>query len=137
VKALLTEEALAQFEPTEYRFCGDPGCVVVYFGDNGSHFGTGDLRGPGLAQGCVGQSSSVLLLRRSEATISTELERTGRSFAIERIRTHITAGRCACEVRNPRGTCCLRDIMAAVKRLESTLARRASADAVTRVSGAS
>ena len=35
-----------------------------------------------------------------------------------RIREHIAAQRCACDIRNPRGACCLGDVMAAVKRLE-------------------
>lgn len=32
-------------------------------------------------------------------------------------REHIQAGRRACEVRNPRGVCCLGDVAAAVKRI--------------------
>jgi hypothetical protein len=38
---------------------------------------------------------------------------------IERVREHIAAERCACEVRNPRGACCLGDVIAAVKRIEA------------------
>jgi hypothetical protein len=39
---------------------------------------------------------------------------------IERIREHIAAERCACDVRNPRGACCLADVIAAVKRIEAS-----------------
>jgi len=60
----------------------------------------------------------------SEASIRAEIEATGRSAAVERIREHIAAGRCACEIRNPRGACCLGDVTAAVKRVESWLAIR-------------
>jgi hypothetical protein len=137
VKALLTEHALARIEPTEYRFCADACCDIVYFSGTGSHFGTADLRVPvrqkltscrGLVCYCFGES---------EASIGAEIELTGRSLAVHRIREHIAAGRCACEVRNPRGTCCLGDLMGAVKRVESKLAARASADAVTGVSDVS
>jgi hypothetical protein len=31
VKGLLTEQALARLEPTDYRFCADARCGVVYF----------------------------------------------------------------------------------------------------------
>ena len=53
----------------------------------------------------------------NEADIRTEIEATGHSEAVQRVRAHIEAGRCACEVRNPRGVCCLGDIAATVKRL--------------------
>ena len=46
VKALLTEVALQRVQLTHYRFCGDPACEVVYFGDAGDHFDTSDLRVP-------------------------------------------------------------------------------------------
>jgi hypothetical protein len=53
----------------------------------------------------------------SEASIRAELREHGRSGAVERIRAHIAARRCACETRNPRGVCCLGDLIAVVKRL--------------------
>ena len=42
-------------------------------------------------------------------------------WAVERVRAHIDAARFACELRNPRGACCLGDAIAAVKRVESTV----------------
>jgi predicted HD phosphohydrolase len=56
----------------------------------------------------------------TEATIRDEIEMTGRSRAVERVREHIVAKRCACEVRNPRGACCLGDLIAAVRRAEQS-----------------
>jgi hypothetical protein len=41
------------------------------------------------------------------------------SHAVQRVREHISAGRCGCEVRNPRGVCCLGDVTEAVKRMQS------------------
>jgi hypothetical protein len=52
-----------------------------------------------------------------EAGIRDEIHATGASHAVERIRAHVEAGRCACEVRNPRGVCCLGDVGAAVTRI--------------------
>ena len=48
-----------------------------------------------------------------------EVVETGRCGAVQRVRDHIAADRCACDVRNPRGTCCLGDLMKAVARLEA------------------
>jgi hypothetical protein len=53
----------------------------------------------------------------SEASIRAELQEHGRSGAVDRIRAHIAARRCACEVHNPRGVCCLGNLIAAVARL--------------------
>ena len=138
VKALLTEQALARLEPTTgYRFCADARCNVVYFSGSGSHFSTVDLRVPVRQKQPSGRGLVCYCFGESDASIRAEIETTGRSLAVQRVREHITAGRCACEVRNPRGTCCLGDVMAAVKRVESRLAARSSADAVTGVSDAS
>ena len=137
VKALLTEQALARLEATEYRFCPDAHCEVVYFGGSGSQFGTADLRVPVWQKLPSGRGLVCYCFGESEASIQAEIELTGRCLAVQRIREHITAGRCACDVRNPRGTCCLGDVIAAVKRVESRLAARSSADAVTGVSDVS
>jgi hypothetical protein len=53
----------------------------------------------------------------NEAGIADELQRTATSRAVERVRAHICAGRCACEVRNPSGGCCLADVHVAVERM--------------------
>jgi len=46
VKALLTEVALRRVQLTPYRFCANPACETVYFGDAGDRFGTRDIRVP-------------------------------------------------------------------------------------------
>jgi hypothetical protein len=55
----------------------------------------------------------------NEAAMARELAETGRCDAPLRVREHVAAGRCACEVRNPRGACCLGDVMKAVASLEA------------------
>ena len=134
VKALLTEQALAGFESTDYRFCSDPHCDVVYFADDGSHFRSADLRVPVWQKQPTGSRVVCYCFGESEASIGAEIQRTGRSLAVERLREHITARRCACDVRNPRGSCCLGDVMPAVQRVESALSIRASAEVATRMS---
>jgi hypothetical protein len=131
VKALLTEHALARLEPADYRFCADPRCDVVYFNSTGSQFGTADLRVPVWQKQPSGSRVVCYCFGESEASIRAEVELTGRSLAAQRIRAHITAGRCACEIRNPRGACCLGDVMAAVKRVKSSLQAPALSDTVT------
>ena len=121
VKAMLTERALVTLEPLAYRFCADARCDVVYFSDGGVQFSTADVRVPVWQKQPNGGRVVCYCFGESEASIRAELERTGQSSAVARIRQHIASGRCACEVRNPRGTCCLGDLIAAVRRVESSL----------------
>jgi hypothetical protein len=118
-------------EPADYRFCADPRCDVVYFNGTGSQFGTADLRVPVWQKRPSGSRVVCYCFGESEASIRAEVELTGRSLAAQRIRAHITAGRCACEIRNPRGACCLGDVMAAVNRVKSSLQAPALSDTVT------
>jgi hypothetical protein len=65
----------------------------------------------------IGERTVCYCFGENAADMRREVERDGRTSAVERVRAHIAARRCACEVRNPRGVCCLGDVMAAVRRL--------------------
>jgi Zinc binding domain len=130
VKALLTEHALSRLTRGEYRFCPDAGCDVVYFDGNGMRFAVEDVRVPVWQKLPFGTRPICYCFGESEASIRAELEMRGRSQAVERIRSHIAAGRCACEVRNPRGACCLGDVIAAVKRVVRAVAAPSQAQHV-------
>lgn len=62
----------------------------------------------------------------TESAIADEIRQHGRSAAVERVREHIKAERCACGIRNPRGACCLGDVTQAVKAVEAALVRAAA-----------
>jgi hypothetical protein len=68
----------------------------------------------------------------SEASIRAEIEAEGRALAAERIRAHIAAARCACDLRNPRGACCLGDVTAAVGRVRDALEAAGASGTSTR-----
>jgi len=121
VKGLLTEEALRRLTPSDYRFCADADCDVVYFDANGSCFGTRDIRVQVWHKHPFGDRPMCYCFGESEVSIRREIQTTGTSSAVERIREHIAAGRCACKIRNPRGACCLGDMIAAIKRVEGAL----------------
>ncbi len=121
VKALLTEIALRRVQLTHYRFCADPDCDVVYFGDTGDQFRTNDLRVPVWHKEPEGARLLCYCFGETEAVIRSELLEQGSTAVIDRIREHIAAQRCACDLRNPRGACCLGDVIDAVKRIERTL----------------
>jgi hypothetical protein len=110
VKALLTESALARLRVTDYRFCPDPTCDVVYFDAQGGCYTRADLRVSVWHKEPFGVRLVCYCFGETKSRIRQELVDHGQSHAVERVRAHITAGRCACEVRNPRGACCLGDV---------------------------
>ena len=122
VKALLGESALRAVREGPYRFCADPTCAVVYFDDNGHVFNAGDLRVPVWQKQPAGARVICYCFDENETSMALEFAQTGRCDASLRVRDHIAAGRCACEVRNPRGACCLGDVIKAVARIEAECA---------------
>lgn len=126
VKALLTETALRRVTPSAHRFCPEASCAVVYFDAEGVSYLNGDIRVPVWQKEPFGNRMVCYCFGESEATIRDEMSAKGGSDAVERIRAHIAAGRCACEVRNPRGTCCLGDVAAAIERVAAALGNPAT-----------
>ena len=51
----------------------------------------------------------------AEDEIREEAQATGISASAERIDVLVRSGRCACEVRNPQGTCCLGNVFSVAK----------------------
>ena len=120
VKALLKPEALRRLDGQDYHFCPGLDCEVVYFAcSSGSHFRKTDL----LVR--VGQKESedpIPICYCFDITIADlreDLTRRGETRIPETIAEEIRAGHCACEVKNPEGTCCLGKVREAVKRIRS------------------
>lgn len=117
VKAMLAVP-LTQLRATQYRFCKTPDCPTVYYGTDADH-----RIDEGLLRERVHQKhpedDSVFVcycFRHTPGSIKAEFSRTGRSTVVASITAGIQAGQCACEVRNPQGSCCLGNVRAAVGR---------------------
>jgi len=101
----------------QYYFCDDSACDVVYFTADPAApvFRRGDLL---VRVGVKEQSDPVQVcycfgITRND--IQDEIRKTGNSTIAQRIRAEVKAARCACEVKNPSGKCCLGDVMRAVQ----------------------
>jgi hypothetical protein len=114
VKALLTESALARLSALHHYFCEEPACVVVYFDTAGAVYRRRDVRVPVWQKESYGTRMICYCFGETEGTIRHEIQTAGVSLAVTRVREHIKSGRCACDVRNSRGTCCLGELTAAV-----------------------
>lgn len=117
LKALLVPEALRRGVPPAPRFCATPECSVVYFDHAaGVTFRQSDVtvrvhaKHPGDADVPVCYCFGV-----NPGMIAAETRREGTSSVSRAIRADVKAGRCACEVRNPKGSCCLGDVAAVEK----------------------
>jgi Zinc binding domain len=126
VKALLRPEALARLSAPAHRFCPTPSCPAVYFGEEET-FRREDVAVAVFQKEPAGNRTVCYCFAVSEADLRREIDETGGSTAAGRITDHVRAGRCACEIKNPQGSCCLGNVAVA----EKTLLADASANSAT------
>jgi len=111
---MLTVKSLLRRLPLEmpivpYYFCEAPDCDVVYFpiGPDAPVFLRRDL----LVRVGIKETADPIpvcyCFGFSRKDIQEEIAKTGRSTVAARITAEVKAGRCACEVKNPSGKCCL------------------------------
>jgi hypothetical protein len=122
LKAMLDVNLLA-VRNVPYLFCRTADCPVIYFSaDREQSFSKTQIRVP-VHQKEPGDDNVLVCycFRHSPATIQVEFLATGRSIVIEEINAGISAGQCACEIRNPQGSCCLGNSQAVVKQVAHDL----------------
>jgi hypothetical protein len=127
LKAMLNVSLLAARD-APYFFCRTADCEVVYFsGDGRQTFTKTQVREPVFQKETHNDEVFVCYcFRHSPATIRAEWLRTGQSTVIEEINAGIKAGQCACEIRNPQGSCCLGNVSKVVKQIEREAMRHTS-----------
>ena len=101
----------------QYYFCDAPGCDVVYFP---SHPGAPMFRRADLwvrvgAKEAEDPIPVCYCFGITREDIWSEIHQTGACGTAERIRAEVQAGRCACEVKNPSGKCCLGNVTRTVQ----------------------
>jgi len=109
VKAMLVPRALMVLGAAEYRFCATAACPVVYFG-TGASFTREDVAVPVFQKESLVDRTVCYCFAITERGLREEMAAAARPTAAERITTLVKEGRCACEVRNPQGSCCLGNI---------------------------
>lgn len=119
VKSMLSI-SLREIMDIDYFFCREADCDTVYFSADATHtFVTKDLRERVFQkEPNVGDVFVCYCFRHTPDSIRTEFIETGASTVIDEINTGIKAGQCACDLRNPQGSCCLGNVMKVVKQIE-------------------
>ena len=118
VKALLSV-SLREVQQTQYFFCRTQTCPVVYFSAHGEQAFTIEQVRERVYQK-EPESEDIFICYCFRHTIgdlraSSPQERIA---IVDDINTGINTGQCACDLRNPQGSCCLGNIRAMIKRLE-------------------
>jgi len=118
LKALLAVP-LTEVRTTSYSFCRTADCPTVYFAVDGKQTFDEEMLRERVHQKHLGSDDVFVCycFRHSPGSIKAELRQTGRTRVVEAITSGIQAGQCACDIRNPQGSCCLGNVRAVVGRL--------------------
>jgi len=118
IKALLSL-SLRQVQNTKYLFCRTQTCPVVYFSTDGEQTFTVEEVRERVYQKepeaqdvfvCYCFNHTIGELRAASSNV--------RIAIVDDINIGINAGQCACDLRNPQGSCCLGNVRNLIKRLE-------------------
>ncbi len=120
IKHQVRPEFLAAVEDGSFNFCRTALCNAVYFNDRRLVLTKADVRQRIGVKETEDPVPICYCFGFTEKMIVEELRATGHCTIPQRIAAEVKAGNCACEVRNPQGSCCLGSVTAAVKRLRAT-----------------
>lgn len=125
LKALLTADGLRRGIPPAPRFCATLGCSVVYF-DNSVPIRFEEdviMLQVHAKHPDDEQVPACYCFGHAPETIGREVAESGPSTASATITAEVKAGHCACEVKNPKGTCCLGEVSIVERALMPAVAR--------------
>ena len=116
LKHQVKPEHLETVETGSFNFCRTATCDAVYFNERGAVLTKADVRQRIGLKETQDPVPICYCFGFTEAMAVEEILATGKCTIPQRITAEIKAGNCACEIRNPQGSCCLGNIAAAVKR---------------------
>jgi hypothetical protein len=127
VEALLRPERRGSMTGARYFFVEGPGCEVVYYAGDGSHwFAKEDLVVRVGSKETEPPIPVCYCFEKTEAMVIEDVLAHGRSAIFDEIMAHVRAGECHCDVKNPSGRCCLRAVTRAIQKAQR-IARLGSA----------
>ena len=110
LKALLTSDGLRRGIPAQPRFCGTTDCPIVYFDVDGDvTFTEVYLVVRVYAKHANDPGTPVCYCFGVDVATMRDASKARQSR--ESVAHEVQVGHCACEVKNPRGGCCLGDLV--------------------------
>ena len=128
LKALLWV-TLRQLQDVKYLFCPTETCPVVYFSADRKQTFTAEEVSERVYQK-EPEAKDVFVCYCFRHTVG-DLHASSpkeRIVVLDDIRAGINAGQCACDLRNPQGSCCLGNVRSLIKNLEITTAAASSTE---------
>ncbi len=123
VEHLLKPEKIGSIQNVQYYYCTDLNCKVVYFSnENIPYFTTEDIRVKVFTKDKGEDVNVCYCFDWTRGRIKQELVSTGKSTASQQIAKEVKAGNCACDIKNPKGECCLGDVNSIVKSITPAVA---------------
>jgi len=118
VKAMLSV-SLREVRDVEYLFCKTRTCPVVYFSSNGEQSFTVEQVREKVYQKQP-DSEEVFVCYCFQHTVGEirAAPSEARTAIVDDINTGIRAEQCACDLRNPQGSCCLGNVNGLIKQAE-------------------
>jgi len=120
VKAMLSV-SLREVRDAGYLFCRTKACPIVYFSFDGEQtFTVEEIRERVYKK--QPDSEEVFICYCFEHTVREirKASSKARSAILDDINQGIRAGQCACDLRNPQGSCCLGNVNALIKQIEKS-----------------
>jgi hypothetical protein len=115
VKALLTS-SLRVMRETEHYFCPDKNCAVVYYTADGKQtFTVHQVREAVYQKEPDNLEVAVCYCFQHTVGALHTGSNEQQQIILEDIRQGIAAGQCACDLRNPQGSCCLGNVSKLIK----------------------
>jgi hypothetical protein len=113
---MLKAEKVETIQNVQYYYCTDSNCNVVYFSNESvPYFTVDDVKVKVFAKDKGDDVNVCYCFDWTRDRIRKEIIEVGKSSAAIEIARQVKAGLCACDVKNPKGTCCLGDVNAVVK----------------------
>ena len=118
VKSMLSV-SLREAQDVQYLFCRTQICPVVYFSTDGEHtFTVEQVRERVYQKEPEAKDVFICYCFRHTVGDLRAASLQDRPAIVDNITGGINAGQCACDLRNPQGSCCLGNVRARLKRFE-------------------
>ena len=119
VKSMLAV-SLRSLSGRDYLFCPSEKCSVVYFtADHSEAYGLSDVRERVYQKEPEADNVSICYCFRHTVGEVRAARDEARQLLLQDIRDGIQRGQCACDVRNPQGSCCLGNVVVLGRALAS------------------
>ena len=122
IEHMVRPELVDKILDSQYYYCADADCAIVYFSSDGiSKFTTEDIRVAVFAKDPGKDVNVCYCFDWTRGRIEEEIRETGVSTAARDVAEKMRAKFCECDIKNPKGTCCIGNISAYVREAKNSL----------------